>query len=340
MSAVHDADSAGLPSRRTERERERVEFEDEFDDDFDERLDNDVVDDLEPVFVRDGLASENERDAGTAHHDALDLPLTVNDEFSAQGLLEMTLKEFEPPLQEDLDADVVGAWRNAGGGGVGEIPPAIGAINPARLLPPSRQLRSYTVSAWLLALTPLFQLGAIVLLVPVAGLGSNWPLVISAWIAPHLVVLGLAAHDKLTLTLWGHRNPASPRWALMSAVGYLIVRGRRVRRETGHGSPLLLIVGLSFAALLGTCIAIPGLVISVAPSFFVGEVEAVVAADARVSGERITVDCPGTPPILLGESMSCAGVRADGETADVTVSLNRENGWISWRVDDWNGLLD
>ncbi|WP_309620184.1 DUF2510 domain-containing protein [Salinibacterium sp.] len=344
MSSAHDVDGAGLPSRRAERERQRAEFEDEFEDDFDEQPDGDVIYDLEPApgrtDNRDDITGEDDQGDDAADPDAPDSPLIADDDFDAQGLLEMTLKEFEPPLQEDLDADVIGAWRSAASADAIGIPPAIGAVNPARLLPPNRQLRSYTISAWLLALTPLFQLGVIMLLVQVAGLGTNWPLVISAWVAPHLIALGLAAHDRLTLTLWGHRNPASPRWALLMAVSYLIVRGRRVRRETGHGSPLLLIVGLSFAALFGACIAIPGLIISVAPSFFIGEIESVVSVDAQASGAEITVACSDAPPILLGESISCAGLRADGETADIKVSLHRENGWISWRVDDWNGLLD
>jgi Protein of unknown function (DUF2510) len=340
MSTAHDADGAGLRLRRDERERQRAEFEDEFDDEFDGPSGNRTVYDLEPVPVSDGLDSDDNQRVDAIDQGKTEFSQTADDGFTAQGLLEMTLKEFEPPLQQDLDADVTGVWSSAAGAGAGAIPPAIEAVNPVRLLPPNRQLRSYTVSAWLLALTPLFQLAVIVLLVQVAGLGTNWPLVISAWVAPHLIALGLAAHDRLTLTLWGHRNPASPRWALLMAVSYLIVRGRRVRRETGHGSPLLLIVGISFAALLGACIAIPGLVISVAPSFFIGEIESVVAADARVGGAEIAVDCPDTPPIFLGESISCAGLRTDGEAADIKVSLNRENGWISWRVDDWNGLLD
>jgi Protein of unknown function (DUF2510) len=346
-----------FPSRRAvrERERERAEFENEFegdfDHDYDDEYDDDYVDDSDlgydqqPVPSRAEGATNESSDAGTVglgtvDHEADDDSPALDHDHGAQVLLEMTLKEFEPPHEQDGESTggrAGGAESAFQGSG---IPSARSAFDPSRFRSPIRPLRSYSVSAWLLSVIPLLQLVTVLVLVPVAGLGNNWPLVISAWVAPHLLAVGLAAHDRLTLMLWGHRNPASPRWALLTAMGYLVVRSRRVQRETGHGSPLLLILGLSSAALVAACVAIPGLVISVTPSFFVGELETVVTADARAGGASITVTCPESPPILLGESTSCTGLRSDGEMADIDVSLIRQNGWISWQVDEWNGLLD
>ncbi|MGL4340084.1 MAG: DUF2510 domain-containing protein [Rhodoglobus sp.] len=333
MVAGHDSSGEQLPSRRSELARERAED--------DEASEEHPVDDFGYAVEDHGDQNDSNSDDTDFefdfNFDFVDEPVTAEAEYSAQGLLEMTLKEFEPPQAEDLSGSEAREWES---GLASSSPELITATEPGSEEQEShRSLRSYTAAAWLISGLPLFQLISLLIIVPLVALGQNWPVVIMAWVAPYLVGLGLAAHDKLMLTSWGHRNPASPRWAFLTALGYLIVRARRVRRETGHTSPLLLILGLSFAALFIGCAVVPGLVISVAPSAFVSEIESAVVADARAGDVDITVDCPSVPPILMGESFTCRGLREDGQKADIVVSLQRQNGWITWQIDDWDRLL-
>ena len=95
---------------------------------------------------------------------------------------------------------------------------------------------------------PLLQL-AIAALLLLGGLGGNLPLMILVVIGPYAVILGLAAYDRLMLRLSGHERPASPAWALLTELGYLIMRGMRTSKETGKGYAPLTV----FAGALGCC---------------------------------------------------------------------------------------
>ena len=39
--------------------------------------------------------------------------------------------------------------------------------------------------------------------------------------------------------------------------------------------------------------------------------------------------------MLVGELFTCRAAKPSGETDSIAVSLQRENGWITWRVEDW-----
>jgi hypothetical protein len=71
------------------------------------------------------------------------------------------------------------------------------------------------------------------------------------------------------------------------------------------------------------------------PTVFAAQAEQSVVSDATAIGARLEVVCPPTPPILVGQQFGCAATTTAGDHYDVLVSLQRVNGWIDWRVDDW-----
>ncbi len=123
-------------------------------------------------------------------------------------------------------------------------------------------------------------------------------------------------------------------WALLTAPIYLVVRAVATIRESGGGfGPLLVwvVLGLLHVA---SIIAVPGLLISSLPAVFASQAEQSIVSDAAVIGAQLDVSCP-TPAVLIEQSFSCTGTTADGKSLEIEVSLQRVNGWIDWRVDDW-----
>ncbi len=289
-----------LPSRREQRERERQ------------------------AETESDLMVETDADSG---------------ELSAQPLLAMTLKELEPPLEDTVDDFTPGPRRasahtNRYGVSESGLPMLAEDMEQPRDRGPRRGTRTYTAAVWLIALMPVLQLATSVTLL-LTGYGHNLPLMILVWIAPYAIVLGLAAYDRLELRSIGHQDPASPLWAFLTAPGYLIIRAIHTVRETGIGfAPLIAWSALS-VALLAAIIAVPGLLISIMPGVFSGEIERAVTADAAALGAEITVSCPDSPPVLVGELFTCRAAKPSGEADSIAVSLQRENGWIAWRVEDW-----
>ncbi|WP_219950141.1 DUF2510 domain-containing protein [Salinibacterium sp. M195] len=304
----YDDDIDELPTRRDQRDRER----------------NDGGD---TVFAETRREPEPETAA-------------VRDELSAQPLLAMTLRELEPPMDETKEADEPQLLPKSATAHANTMPGASTLSSyaqeeeaPQREI---RQHRTYNPAVWLIALLPIVQLLTSVFLVAFTNLGSNLPLLLVVWIAPYVVVLGLAAYDNLLLQVWGHERPASAAWALLTAPVYLVIRGLRTMRETGKGiAPIAAWSGTILALVVGM-IVLPGLVISLLPQTFSTQIEQTVEAQASTLGANIQLDCPSTPPLLVGETFSCLALKPDnGQTESILISLQRENGWISWRVDDW-----
>ena len=69
--------------------------------------------------------------------------------------------------------------------------------------------------------------------------------------------------------------------------------------------------------------------------FFSVEAQQSVRSDAEILGAQLVVNCPDTPPLLIGQSFQCSATNENQEFFNVTVSLQRANGWIEWRVDNW-----
>jgi hypothetical protein len=292
-----------LPSRREQRERERRES---------------------------GELSE------TALHTETDV--TEQGELSAQPLLAMTLRELEPPLEDTVDQETPGPRRASGHANAAPAASALTALSeeeaPERTV---KTLQTYTSAVWVIALMPVFQLLVIAALI-LAGLGDNLPLVLTVVLVPYPLVIGFAAYDKLLLQVWGHEKPARARWALLAEPGYLVARAIGTLKETGRGTAPIAVFGSSIIAVLAGVLILPGILVAVFPAQFAHEVEQSVRADAAALGADLTVTCPA-PPLLIGDAVTCVATKPSGATNSIVVSLQRQNGWIAWQVDDWGNWV-
>ena len=193
-----------------------------------------------------------------------------------------------------------------------------------------------TVPAWILTLIPIYMLlvGMVVLL---SGATADFaPVTLGLVVGvPWLAGIGIAAADRRNLRNNGMEHPAHWLWSVLGAPVYLVARLVATVREAGNGfGPVLtyLVLGL---VMFGAVIAVPGLAMELAPASFSAEAERSVADDALSFDAELTVDCPDTPPLLVQQSFTCVATDEDGDTFDVLVSLQRSNGWIDWRVDNW-----
>lgn len=196
-----------------------------------------------------------------------------------------------------------------------------------------------TAPVWIMTLLPLYMVlvGLLLLLGGGALADRGLDAVIALGAVPWLAGVVLAIVDNRMLRGRGMERPPSWGWALFGSLVYLVVRLMRSVRETGTGfGPLLTFLVLG-GFLLGSVIAVPGLVMQVAPSTFSHQAAASVEAAASVIGANVEVTCPDVPPLLVQQTMVCRGVKGgDGQQVfAITVSLQRLNGWIDWRVDDW-----
>jgi len=196
--------------------------------------------------------------------------------------------------------------------------------------------RVSTGPAWIIAMIPLLQLVVSLLLLTSLGMGDHFLIFLSILVVPYFVVIALAFVDRRMLKAGGQERPAHWLWALLTAPVYLMARARSSIRETGHGiGPVITWfgVGILHAA---SVVAIPGLIIALLPGVFTAQIESSVESDALlISGSEWNVSCPATPPVLISESVECTGISSNGGNYDITVSLERENGWIAWQVTDW-----
>ena len=193
-----------------------------------------------------------------------------------------------------------------------------------------------TVPSWILTLLPVYML-MVGMLVLLSGTDASVAPITLALVlgVPWVAGVVIAFIDHRMLTQRGMHRPAHWLWALLGAPVYLVARLVATVREAGNGfGPVLtyLVLALFMA---GAVVAVPGLVMELAPASFSAEAERSVTEDARSLGADLVIDCPDTPPLLVQQSFSCRATNDDGQTFSVRVSLQRSNGWIAWRVDDW-----
>jgi len=207
-------------------------------------------------------------------------------------------------------------------------------LGPART---GYELSANTGPVWAIALLPVVMLvfGLLYLLSGAAGALPTVTLIAIVLGVPYVATVVLAWVDHRRLLRAGFDRPAHWGFALLTAPVYLIARFAAVVRETGNGfAPLMTWVGVG-VLLVGSIVAVPGLAVALAPAEFSHQAEQSVANDALGLGATLTVDCPDLPPFLVGGSFECSTTNANGTERTVTVSLQRSNGWIDWRVDDW-----
>ncbi|MES2169391.1 MAG: DUF2510 domain-containing protein [Actinomycetota bacterium] len=196
-----------------------------------------------------------------------------------------------------------------------------------------------TGPVWIIALLPLLQLvfGLLVLV----GLGSiiGIGFTISTFAAPYIIVIVLAIADRAMLIRAGHENPAHWGWAFLSAPVYLIARSAALIRTGNVGlGPLLVWVALGILQ-VGSVLVVPGMLISVFPSVFSTQASQSVSLASKSVGAQLAVTCPDPTPLIVGSQFYCQATSPAGGHYQITVRLERANGWIDWRVDDWGDYL-
>jgi len=193
---------------------------------------------------------------------------------------------------------------------------------------------THNFAVWMIALIPLAQLVVSLLLLTAIGSAVSSTAMAAIWLAPYPLVIALAAIDRAQLRRTGHEKTAHWVWALFTAPIYLIVRAVATIRESGGGFGPVLVWAVLGMLHLASIVAVPGLLISALPTVFAHQAEQSIVSDAAVIGAQLDVTCP-MPAVLIGQTFTCAGVTSSDKSLDIEVSLQRVNGWIDWRVDDW-----
>jgi hypothetical protein len=194
-----------------------------------------------------------------------------------------------------------------------------------------------TLGAWIIALLPLAQLLAGLLVVSAAGsAGTNVGVILAIVILPYLVSIPFAISDQRALKAHGYDRPASWLWVLLSGPIYLIARAIRIVMRAGNGFAPILVWGAVVLLEVGSIVAVPGLIISALPQVFSDQAAQSIQQAATVFGPITTVNCPSPPATVMGQEFTCTLYRiGSGQTYKVTAALERQNGWIAWQVHDW-----
>jgi hypothetical protein len=201
------------------------------------------------------------------------------------------------------------------------------------------RLGIYTAPVWIIALLPLVQLVGGLLILLGIGAVSSMAVTIALLVAPYIVVILLAIADRAMLKRMGHEHTAHWGWAILSAPVYLIARSMALSRTGGLGlAPLLVWAALGMLQ-VASILVVPGMLISILPTVFAAQAEQSVSSEAAIIGADLTVHCPTPPPVLIGTTFTCSATSTAGHDLKVTVSLQRANGWIDWRVDDWGNTF-
>ena len=197
------------------------------------------------------------------------------------------------------------------------------------------RLPIYTAPVWLIALVPLLLLVLSLLLL--LGFGSS----LNLWVTPgialssYIFVVMLAIADRATLGRAGYEHRASWAWALLTAPVYLVARSMSLAKVGPLGfAPVLVWAALAILQ-VGSVLMVPGLIISALPNVFTMQAEQSIASDASIIGADISVNCSKNLPVIIGQEFTCAATSSRNDPFNITVSLQRTNGWINWHVDDW-----
>ncbi len=192
-----------------------------------------------------------------------------------------------------------------------------------------------TGPVWIIALMPVIML-VLALMFLVAGDAGRDSTLFAGIIlgGSYLTTIVLAIIDRTMLNRMGHSRTANWDWAFLGAPVYLIARMSHVVRETGRGLRPFLTWSALTIVLIGSAVAVPGIVMALAPGVFSDEAEQSISEQARILGANVNATCPDVPPLLVGDTMTCTAVTPT-KVANVVVSLQRKNGWIDWRIDDW-----
>lgn len=209
------------------------------------------------------------------------------------------------------------------------------AYTQSAFLPRASVSPVYTWPIWVIALVPVIQLlASLIVLLQFGATPKGWAngVIMGSVFA---LVVALAIVDRALLKRMGFDKRSTWVWSLLGAPVYLVSRSIALFRtgRAGLAPPLV----WAFVALLqvGCFVVAPGILIAALPVNFSLQAEKSVVSDASILGLTLRVVCPEVPPTMIGERFVCNTTDSNSNTANVTVSLQRQNGWIGWHVDDW-----
>jgi len=199
------------------------------------------------------------------------------------------------------------------------------------------RLPIYTAQVWIIALVPLLLLVLSLLLLLGFGSSLNMWVTPAMWAISYIVVVILAIADRAALGHAGYEHRASWAWALLTAPIYLLARSMSLAKVGPLGfAPVLVWAALGILQ-IGSLLVVPGLIISALPHVFTTQAEQSIASDASIIGAKLSVKCSPNLPLLVGQTFNCVATSGK-DHYDLTVVLQRTNGWIDWHVSDWGYL--
>ncbi|UYN84034.1 MAG: DUF2510 domain-containing protein [Microcella sp.] len=193
-----------------------------------------------------------------------------------------------------------------------------------------------TAGAWMLALSPLFQVGLLGLGWVLSGGGTSavTSLVAGglALVAVLWVVLGAVA-DYRRLGALGHEYRPSILWILLGPLMYLVARAIHVYRTAGRGvAPtwVYLVLSIVVGAAAGTLGALLPRDASLAE---LRQVESTITTELQQQGVDYTVLCPDETTAAVGASFVCTAYDEVGPVALVRVTWSGLPGVFSFALE-------
>ena len=236
-----------------------------------------------------------------------------------------------PSAAPAADIPVPGAY----GGGDEGYQPMSSARRSVPVVYKNIPSRWGTVSVWMIALLPILQILAVVLVAVVMFASGFNPLaIIGALLVPPLLVIAWVIRDRARLDSFGYDAIPSGWWILLGPIAYLIARYVVTRREANKGAAPLVTYIVVWLAL-----TVASAVLTFAAPAFVGgivsdEAERSIAAELDGTlGGRHTVICPPSIPITPG-SVTCEAINDQGLVATITIVITA-SGDFSWNTPEF-----
>lgn len=184
-----------------------------------------------------------------------------------------------------------------------------------------------TASVWLIALSPILQTVAVVLiLLATWASGFNFGVLIAAMLVPPLLMIAWAYRDRARLESFGYDAPAHWAWMLLSPLAYLIVRTIVVRKVARVGSAPLWTYSSINVVLIAISLVIPLLMPSLLSGSLSTSAEEALEADLlSYYGTTHVVTCPPAD-VTLGTTttLTCEVLNDQGLVAQVPLAINTD----------------
>ncbi len=199
-----------------------------------------------------------------------------------------------------------------------------------------------TGGAWMLALSPLLQLGLLALgwVLTDGGTSSSTTIIGSAlgFVLIAWVIIG-AITDFRRLGALGHEFRPSVLWILAGPFMYLIARAIHVLRTTGKGvAPTWVYLALSIV--VGVAAGAASLALPRDASLAeLRQVETTIAADLQQQGLDVSVMCPSEATLAAGSTFVCTAFDDIGPVALLRVTYGGVPGSFTFDVESSSAEL-